>query len=309
MQVLRKKGLATYGGGVLGTLTAGYKDSSGRPVVSRDGTIHVRGDASKCQGLSEFVKGKKKIQIAFVSNDSEQIFSQQYVKQSQTKLEFRGDANGLTVFGAKEPRFVAADTPEFESLIMEAGCEYSALFVLIDKNEEGNLYIPLPDGNGLYRWFSTSYASAVNLQSCIDSLRFMHGGQCAGISVDMWLSNEKMTTPDGAKRDVPVWQFRPTDHATALQLPNVSGVDKRLVLPFETPALPYQAQPNLLPESTQLSRKDMITGIVQMKTELGDKEFNRIKIELGLSGKVSVQYTEEEVQAFYDALQKERQNM
>jgi hypothetical protein len=309
VKFLRKKGLPSYGNGVLGTISAGSKTPEGRPFSSKDGTLYARGDEWKRKALTAHLVNKKRIHFVLLSNDFDQISSQSYVEESQSKLSFRGDAEKIIVFGGKEPRVVLAETEEYETLADRAMVEYSVNLVLAEQAEDGSWQVLLPDGPGIYRLVTHSYASFVNFAACVDSLRFLNNGVCAGIPVEAWLSYPVKTTPDGSKRPCATWEFRPVEAAVSLTLPQISGVDRRLTLPFETPALPYQAQPvAALPAGKSLTRKEKISLIVSLKSELGDELFDRIKANWGMEGKTSASMSEEDVDVLYSALCHEREN-
>jgi hypothetical protein len=309
MKFLRKKGLPSYGNGVLGTISAGSKTPEGRPFSSKDGTLYARGDEWKRKALTAYLVNKKRVHFVLLSNDFDQITSQSYIEESQSKLSFRGDAEKIIVFGGKEPRTVLAGTEEYETLADRAMVEYSVNLVLAEQTQDGGWQVLLPDGPGIYRLVTHSYASFVNFAACVDSLRFLNNGICAGIPVEAWLSYPVKTTPDGSKRPCATWEFRPVEAAASLPLPQISGVDRRLTLPFETPALPYQAKPvAALPAPTELSRKEKIGFIVSLKSELGEEAFEKIKGSCGLTAKTSASLSDEDVDALFIALAEEKNN-
>src|SRR4051812_37603599 len=61
----------------LATISAGFKNADGFPVVSRDGTIHVR-SADRAPGLVAELerRNKKSLTIALVHNDPKDVLQQ-----------------------------------------------------------------------------------------------------------------------------------------------------------------------------------------------------------------------------------------
>jgi hypothetical protein len=254
----------------IATISAGYRDQSGLPVISRDGTIYVQDDPiNPATGLREALaeRGNKALTIAFSSNDPKQIIQQRLTTYSKTRLEAWGDREQITLInlrasGRKDSRGNAIMEPVREVIRRETDPERYATQAALMKAEtfvyfflarwlpSGDPEIYLPDGFASYRLRFTSLNSA---QSIVNQLYFISektGGQVAGIPLDLFITYRELADPSGVKRKVPIWTLvlRPPEH---LQLNTAAAVRGILTKGIE------QARTLSLPAPTMLTDEQL----------------------------------------------------
>lgn len=238
----------------LATISAGFmgKSRAGAPipVVSRDGTIHVNGkeDARESErsvpGLFRALQrgGFKKLTVAFPFDDPRLFIQMRYAKYTATSLELYGDEHGLTRITTEpvevvNPRggeitvqqrpvhtFMPAESDEYAQALQEVKTQVSLYFLLAEWTDQG-ARVTMPDGVGLYRLRMTSRNSLNGLVNYLRFLARLTGGRLAGVPVDLFLEKHDVTSPDGTRRDVPIWQavMRPPD-ALALTTNNFQDI-------------------------------------------------------------------------------------
>lgn len=194
----------------LATVSAGRKGANNVPQASRDGTIVLHDPEGRAPGLKAALEaaGFKSLTVAFPFNDPNQFIQQRFAEYSASKLLAYGDAQGLTVIGAKGERvFLEAGSSEFREYLRRPGLkvQVSVYFHLAAWEPEPHIYFP--DGFGYYRLRFTSRNSLHNLKATLDHLRKFTRGLIAGIPLTLRLVNREVAGPDGSRRNVPVWTF------------------------------------------------------------------------------------------------------
>lgn len=305
----------------LATISAGKtvtKDGKTFPQASRDGEMFVNSEERTAQGIRAYLKNRKSITIAFVSNDINEIISQRFKKESLSKLEFTGDQYFLTVFSKDDkPRKVYAETPEYDQLIATSKTEASIYFLLVEMLPGGGITPLFPDGLGLYRIRTGSPNSVDNAKACLNALKVMTGGKCAGIPVEVFLTYPELTGPDGAKRKCPVFQFVGQENASPYQfvLPGhaqESIIEKPLLLedtvplslPFPTPGLPSYTtgEVELAEPDISWTREELIENIRMAKAKIERSGYEQILKTLNLDSTPSNKMTERQIYDLYEAL-------
>ena len=192
----------------LGTISAGYRDDSGKPVVSRDGTIYVTG--GRAPGLADALAAndRRRLLIAFPADDPRAIVRQHFTAYTATKLLAYGNAAAITVIDEKGHHRIPADTKPDEYAQWRAKCKVSTsiLFVLArwDGDEPVTYY---PDGYAPYRIRTTSRNSVRSVLSALRSCAAFTGGYIAGVPFEITIDYRDVTGPQGDRRKVPVWAF------------------------------------------------------------------------------------------------------
>lgn len=214
----------------LATISAGYKNQQGYPVVSRDGTIYVSG-GENAPGLVKALaeRGNKSLTIALAHDDPADSFQQYFAKHSQTRLEARAtadlavvihqretgrkDRQGKPIYDTERETVRADEDPaRFAMLVAEMKVQSSLYFALARwTNGQPELYFP--DGLGLYRLRFTSLNSAESIKAQLAYVAELTGGRVAGVPLELSLVYRDVAGPDGSKRNVPIWRLvlRPPD--------------------------------------------------------------------------------------------------
>lgn len=227
--------LKPYAGGVvheapkvdaLATISAGFKNDKGYPVVSRDGTIHVR-SADRAPGLVAELerRGNKSLTIALVHNDPKDVLQQWFAAYSKTRLEARGDADEVTLIhlvnsGKRDSRGEPIMVPKRETvrrdenptryaqLVADMKVQTSLYFCLAAWTEDGEPRLVFPDGLGLYRLHFTSLNSAEAIKSQLAYIASLTGGRVAGVPLELSIAYRNLAGPDGVRREkVPIWSL------------------------------------------------------------------------------------------------------
>lgn len=197
----------------IATISAGFKDAGGVPVVSRDGTIHVSDPHDRAPGLkAALAEGEGKVlTITLPSDRMADVFFQHFRKEGKSRLEAHGDAEGITTIAADGARaYHPAGTPEFDRLRKECKVTYEIAFYLARwGNAEGipRPEVYWPDGIGAYRLRTTSDKTANNFIACVRELAARTGGPVAGFPLEVRLVYPKVADKTGTKRAVPLFSF------------------------------------------------------------------------------------------------------
>lgn len=235
----------------LATISAGYKNEAGNPVVSRDGTIYISDPEGRAPGLATILaqNGRKHLTIALPSNNLDEVLSQSFRKESRGRLIAHGNADGITTIepipNSKPPvskrTFHAAGTPEFEALKLECQVYTVITFILADYTEDGQIVYPFPDSIGCYRLRTTSEDSAEKLVGCLRLIAKLNQGDFAGIPITVRLTYPQKSDPSGAKQKPPVWVYAvkapPHVMLTSKTLPLLAA-GAREAIGMTLPALP-----------------------------------------------------------------------
>lgn len=259
---------------VLATISAGYKNAEGRPVVSRDGTIYISDAEGRAPGLAKALaaNGGKHLTIAIPNNDWRQFIHQNYRKESKGDLLAHGDKAGITelikVDGGKSPArrvFHPAGSEGFDKLRAECSVNTSITFILADYAQDGTIVYPMPDSVGAYRLRTTSEHTAENLISVLKRISQFTNGQIAGVPLTISLSYPQKTTPTGTKAKAPVFVFAvkmPAGMAlTSKTLPKLTaGASEAIGLSL--PALPPgETIEDVIAEVSATQLNAMATGV------------------------------------------------
>lgn len=215
-----------------GFLQQGQNGGYSKPVVSRDGTIYVNGRQNlqaafeTVPGLAKALQatGRKRLTIAFPFDDPSLFIQQRFSRYSATALELYGDQHGITRIKTVTEEFIdqrsgeirtrqkpiheelPAGSDEYAQALEFVKTQTSVYFLLAEW-KDGVARVVMPDGAGLYRLRMTSRNS---INSIVNSLRWiakLTGGRIAGVPFDLFLENHDVVSPDGKRRDVPVWQL------------------------------------------------------------------------------------------------------
>lgn len=230
----------------IATVSAGYRNSSGLPVISRDGTIYVSDDPiNPASGLREALgaRDNKALTIAFSTNDPSQIIQQRLTLYSKTRLEAHGDHERIILISERGDRTIIRKDTEPERYAEQAAkmkAETFVYFFLARWLPNGDPEIYLPDGFASYRLRFTSLNSA---QSIVNQLYFISektGGQVAGIPLDLFITYRELADPTGAKRKVPIWTMvlRPPDELQLNTAAAVRGIFRKGIAQAEALSLP-----------------------------------------------------------------------
>lgn len=230
----------------IATISAGYRNQSGLPVISRDGTIYVSDDPiNQATGLREALAARdnKALTIAFSTNDPSQIIQQRLTLYSKTRLEAHGDHERIILISERGDRTVIRKDSEPERYAEQAAkmkAETFVYFFLARWLPNGDPEIYLPDGFASYRLRFTSLNSA---QSIVNQLYFISektGGQVAGIPLDLFITYRELADPTGAKRKVPIWTMvlRPPESLQLNTAAAVRGIFRKGIAQAEALSLP-----------------------------------------------------------------------
>lgn len=243
----------------LATISAGYKNRDGFPVVSRDGTIYIR-DAARAPGLVAELerRGNKALTIALVSDRVEDVIQQRFTAYSKTRLEAHGDADQITVIhlkdtgrkdrqgnavmvGERETVRREANAPRYGQLAASMKVQTSLYFALATWEGEQPRLI-FPDGLGLYRLAFTSLNSAEAIKAQLAHIAGLTGDRVAGVPLELSIVYRDHAGPDGVRRNVPIWslvlhppqtiKLDPARVASILQ----SGIDQARALAIAAPS-------------------------------------------------------------------------
>lgn len=243
------------------TISAGYKNDKGIPVVSRNGVIHIADPENRAPGLARALakSGGMRLTIAMPGNDPAQFISESFRLEGKTRLEAFGDANGITtISGSGERRHHAAGSPEFKRLREECKVSTSILFLLAEYDKQGRPLIVYPDGMGLYRLRTTSPNTRDNLMSQLRLIAKMTGGHVAGFPLEVSIAYRNLAGPKGDKRNCPVFVF-------ALKPPQEIQLDSR-----QFAQIASAARETMSLGPTPLMLAEAVAGSETLETALAD---------------------------------------
>lgn len=209
----------------LATISAGYKNADGFPVVSRDGTIYVR-SGDRAPGLIAELgrRGNKSLTIALVHNDPKDVLQQWFATYSKTRLEARGDADEITLIhlrdtGRKNRRnepvleperetIRRADNPKRFAMLAASMKVQTSLYFALAEWDGAEPRLIFPDGLGLYRLAFASLNSAEAIKSQLSYIASLTGGRVAGVPLELSIAYRNLAGPDGVRRDrVPIFSL------------------------------------------------------------------------------------------------------
>lgn len=254
---------------VIATVSAGYRNADGNPVVSRDGTIYVSGcGADEAPGLRAALKkrGNKALTIALCHDNPADSFQQRFAKYSKTRVLSYGGAEDVTVFHVsgegrnqktRRETFTRAEHPDrFAQLAEDMKVQTSLYFTLAEWDDDGHPYLFWPDGFGFYRLRFTSSNSAESIRGALTYIAGLTEGRTAGIPLELAISYQDVSDPNGERRNVPVWTLRLNPPSTIRLEPGRvheilrQGIEQVRMLalpapPMETPDLALAEGPDV----------------------------------------------------------------
>lgn len=197
----------------IATISAGYKDEKGMPVVSRDGTICLTDDDNHpAHALREALRetNGKRLTIAFNSNNRREIYQQHLALRSRTRRQAFGDAEQITEVGengARRVTYYAENPDKYLELASKMKCETFFFFLLAYWDDDGLPQFNVKDGVATYRLRTTSVNSAMQLINQIDWYRRHNGGNIVGLPLDLFLETQSIPDSTGTTRRVPIWKL------------------------------------------------------------------------------------------------------
>lgn len=200
----------------IATISAGWRDEKGYPVVSRDGKIHLVDPDERAPYLREQLEASdhKRLTIAFTSNDPSEIVQERLVAYTQSSLQIHGDERSLTELDGKGGRRVLQPgTAAYQAALAKCMVTRSVYFVLAgwdDANRPRMIFDPR-DGLSHYRLRFGSRNSLNAILGQLAEVASLTNGEIAGLPFELSLTYRDMADPTGKRRNVPIWSltFKP----------------------------------------------------------------------------------------------------
>ena len=242
----------------LATISAGYKNQQGVPVVSRDGIIHIVDEGQPAPGLREALQARDNmaLTVAVGSDDPFEVLQQSYKRYSRTRLEAWGNHEQITeirilpgqerakpgaVLETERVTVWRKDDPErYAALVATCKAESFFFFYLARWMNDGTPQIYMPDGWGAYRLRFTSLNSAEAIRNQLAFIAARTGGRVAGVPLELFITYRNLAGPDGVRRNVPVWTLvlQPPDMLNLQTAGGIRGILESGIAQVEQMALP-----------------------------------------------------------------------
>lgn len=219
----------------IATISAGWKDESGRPVVSRDRKIILHDPGGRAPGLRQALEATKqqRLLIAFAKDRPSEFMFSRFAEYSASKVITTGDHRSLVTIDAGQRRRYEAGTAQYQRLLARCKVETWVYFHLAVIDQQGP-YLVFPDGGLPYRLRFTSRNSRRNLDAALKYLGDFTGNSFGGWPFELAIDNRDLATGDGSRRNAPVFTFNP-------KFGEGARVDSRMFGRFRSEALAQAA--------------------------------------------------------------------
>jgi hypothetical protein len=259
----------------LATISAGYRNQQGYPVVSRDGAIHITDEGQPAPGLRAALaeRNNMALTIAVGSDDPSEVLQQSYKRYSKTRLEAHGNHEQITeirvlpgqdrakpgaVLETERVTVWRDENPQgYAALAATCKAESFFFFYLARWMDDGSPQMYMPDGWGAYRLRFTSLNSAEAIRNQLAFIAAKTGGRVAGVPLELFITYRNLAGPDGMRRNVPVWTLvlQPPDMLELQTAVGIRGILKAGIAQAEQMALPKPAIETI--EQAMLSAPDV----------------------------------------------------